>query len=1223
MQYTSMTTSLLESAANVRILVLPVGQMSPDVYDRYLTILGQFNEVGVASLTPSMSSAPPGERRAFLYRSWHRGTLRLDFTQAVGDQPYMDLQPGRKIMIVLGVCHCPSTRSITVAHQVFSSACHDYPTAMMHKLFAFDVTEDHLNNQSEFTDLQNLATFLPDRTMEEGKSLLEMQLQMTIATMCSGLLEIIEARVERGLVGKLQPPPRLQTTADAKANARLSQQKRARRQAARLRKWAGDYCLLAAAPQDAALHYRNAIDAMKAEKPADSLWLAAAHEGYATALLLDAVDKYHEQRGESSALLPQRNKIRNGGGRNATSSSRAAKMLELDPLVEEHCKSALVLYKASGSIELQISIRLKLAHYYASVKPYSRPPKELMKQGDPAQVETRHNRFLHLEAMKLLSEVMTELYPKLRIEARAHIQIEAALLSEAVGMSRKFSYYIHSAAMLYCKAKNWPAAHYLVQLSGQNHGIQPWNSGSVLRGKASRWPQVRRQLLLELMRIARAMHKPKLAITYAIALLLTIVSVSRRARTCIGWKWGGGGTHPVKDEKGRRKIETKDGLNRLVLPADHVSAQIMVRNEIRAIEQKLPAPIVMSMPGIPAVHSAEALPSSVSKSCKTRPKRGCDGTSDGPASRHKYSKIFYNPFESSNNISTAVSWIQGEDARVKLYLSNPLCFEIEIKSIALIVEGADVEAYPRALTLPAMSENVESILSMKPLETGEATIVGCRVQCLGSICEHYFASTELAATATILAPVPLLVVRDVELHAARSISSASAPVTTLTLLDGQIHSHCIVLENVGFVSVGFVSLKMKVMTAECVSEAVVLDSSADAAGSSAGATDAFIWDNAALGQVKGNLPLNPGATLSFPVTIDAHKDIKAAELVVEYAMSDAPGTYVRSLILPFRMLHEPALRLMGIDVLPFGDAAMRTLPSGTRLRGAAESDSGVAIVVLTVENPTIHPFELMCTTVAMGSDKKYSKQNDFAMTFEGKCCQRISLPILRSVFTGIETGGDVESDSGILARVDAAVRMRWKASHGSCGSLHVLKSGVALTKKMKRRLAPCNIRIEWKAVAAQSMSSCTMGPPVTPLKRDDEPYGAAEPHSHRHRVSGEYASPLPMSPKDCWKLADKQRKLAWPIGTFHAIDVVVTNVHGEECCEVELCLRPDSPAMIHSGSLVSPKYSLEKGEAFTHRVMLGVLEGGEFTVSLQCRGASTDVWAAEPLFVRGIDDEIR
>ena len=50
------------------------------------------------------------------------------------------------------------------------------------------------------------------------------------------------------------------------------------RYAGRLRKWCGDYCLVAGSPIDALQHYNTALNFMKQSgKPADHLWMGACY----------------------------------------------------------------------------------------------------------------------------------------------------------------------------------------------------------------------------------------------------------------------------------------------------------------------------------------------------------------------------------------------------------------------------------------------------------------------------------------------------------------------------------------------------------------------------------------------------------------------------------------------------------------------------------------------------------------------------------------------------------------------------------------------------------------------------------------------------------------------------------------------------------------------------------------------------------------------------------
>ena len=83
--------------------------------------------------------------------------------------------------------------------------------------------------------------------------------------------------------------------------------------------------------------------------------------------------------------------------------------------------------------------------------------------------------------------------------------------------------------------------------------------------------------------------------------------------------------------------------------------------------------------------------------------------------------------------------------------------------------------------------------------------------------------------------------------------------------------------------------------------------------------------------IRDALPIQPGQTFSLPVTVDARSSISCATVSVTYAGSAKDGSPMRSLDLPFNIVHDPALRLSAVH-------ALRTL------------DEATVLLVLTVES---------------------------------------------------------------------------------------------------------------------------------------------------------------------------------------------------------------------------------------------------------------------------------
>ena len=140
-----------------------------------------------------------------------------------------------------------------------------------------------LEKQNTFASLEDLTVFVADRqSSDEDGSILEFQIQVDLGNMCNKIIQLLDGRVKNALSGKHLP--RLRYSLDpnlAKEDAIMRNKQKKKwdmRYAGRLRKWCGDYCLVAGSPIDALQHYNTALNFMKQSgKPADHLWMGACY----------------------------------------------------------------------------------------------------------------------------------------------------------------------------------------------------------------------------------------------------------------------------------------------------------------------------------------------------------------------------------------------------------------------------------------------------------------------------------------------------------------------------------------------------------------------------------------------------------------------------------------------------------------------------------------------------------------------------------------------------------------------------------------------------------------------------------------------------------------------------------------------------------------------------------------------------------------------------------
>ena len=73
-------------------------------------------------------------------------------------------------------------------------------------------------------------------------------------------------------------------------------------------------------------------------------------------------------------------------------------------------------------------------------------------------------------------------------------------------------------------------------------------------------------------------------------------------------------------------------------------------------------------------------------------------------------------------------WEVDQVCEVEVVLANPLGVDVVIETLALSVEGVPFEAYPLAVTVPAMARAYTVVLAGKPLAVGAVCLRGCTIQ---------------------------------------------------------------------------------------------------------------------------------------------------------------------------------------------------------------------------------------------------------------------------------------------------------------------------------------------------------------------------------------------------------------------------------------------------------------------------------------------------------------
>ncbi|CAL9102757.1 unnamed protein product [Musa textilis] len=392
----------IETGSMIRIAVLPVGGSIPHPRFRsYVEMLGRHTRIDLSSISSFYSEH---QKSPFTHQPWETGSLRFKFM--LGGAPpsaWEDFQSCRKILAVIGLCHCPASPDLDLVADQFATACKAYTSALAKRCFAFFPTDSQLEEGDN--KRENILLFPPsDQKTQEFHMLTMMQ------DLAASLLMEFEKWVLRAeSAGTI-----LKTPLDSQSSLGSEEFIKAKkRRLARAQKTIGDYCMLAGSPIDANAHYSTAIEL--ARLTGDIFWHAGAMEGSVCALLVDRMD--HK-----------------------------------DPLLEEEVKyryyNVIQLYRRSylqdnaqrvSTVSFELEATLKLARYLC-------------------------RRELAKEVVDLLMSAADGAKSLIDASDRLILYVEIARLFGTLGYQRKAAFFSRQVAQLYLQQDNACAAMSAMQV---------------------------------------------------------------------------------------------------------------------------------------------------------------------------------------------------------------------------------------------------------------------------------------------------------------------------------------------------------------------------------------------------------------------------------------------------------------------------------------------------------------------------------------------------------------------------------------------------------------------------------------------------------------------------------------------------------------------------------------------------------------------------------------
>ena len=510
-------TSYLESRATIKILVIPVGNISNKNFQNYFNRLCQFSCIPLQTITPPAKLVPPtnvntsssissfgnlkkkrnshNESSSSVFNiSYEYGAIYFQFINGkkILDRNEMstlktsDLNAHDSPLAIFGLCHCPSTDDIAEAFSKFQNKA-DYliaptihkknvsparknnnksnsnnkntnnnvNTTILKHCFAFDITDLQLEKQETFSNIKDLTVFVADRRNAEEGSILEFQMQVDLGNICNKIIQSLDEKVKSALSGKNLPALRYGLDPNLAKEDAIMRNKQKKKWDMRYAARLRKWCA------DYCLVAGASIDALQNYTMALSLMKQNGKP-------IDHLWLGSCYEGCASAIIMSSIQALDMFSDVIAVATGAIDLFNNTRIpfqhdVERNCILAIKHYKECKlENERYLGMILKLCRYYTRlIKP------------KPVQV------------MKLINEESLIHLSKVRTSSRIRFYVEVCLLCEIMGLRRKFGYYCHKIATMYADLMNWNTALCFLQLASEAYGCEKNNyaEGMVINGE--------------------------------------------------------------------------------------------------------------------------------------------------------------------------------------------------------------------------------------------------------------------------------------------------------------------------------------------------------------------------------------------------------------------------------------------------------------------------------------------------------------------------------------------------------------------------------------------------------------------------------------------------------------------------------------------------------------------------------------------------------------------
>lgn len=604
----------------------------------------------------------------------------------VGNNDWGDFQTHRRLLGLITIGKCKTQIELNEICRIHESLKVKYTTTLY----------DSRCIIIGINDGPNTPTFVPPSFFKsrglfyatDGEE--SASLEDTISEFLSSIFWVLESKRHERSREKIERVSLLLAPFEKKDFVGLDMESRSNRKRSlgRMTKHLGDLCLQAGLHSDSLNHYHSAVEILRSIN--DWLWLGSACEGLGAATMCVR----YPNAGKS--LSVQRNSSLQEGSQMKTRNTSTKNTLGMEILEPSSLPALPPPTNVLSNEEILKAYRESIVHYS---KYQNAGVIETEASFKAARIAVELNMIIH--AANFLQNIV---FINLALPEEQKIQRLMTLsdLYTKMGFMRKASFYQRLAASRYVSARNpqtdWDQCYSLMIQSLTGHRLTLDPADYPMNGENG-WGRLQKQVLQDVVVAARRVGHSSLA-TRHMTLLLQVM-------------WSE------------------------LTPAERHEAALQLKG-IAAQCEGSPVPLVLES-GL-VIPPANLIHIPTAESFVVHKLRNHLQPMKMEKVKEDYGPFLFTPLNfgsmerksgSTKDSKLSYLWVAEEECEVKVELTNPLPFELEVSNMRLLTNGVVFETLPLTVTLPPDAVKYPVTLAGTPKEVGELEISGYSTHTLG------------------------------------------------------------------------------------------------------------------------------------------------------------------------------------------------------------------------------------------------------------------------------------------------------------------------------------------------------------------------------------------------------------------------------------------------------------------------------------------------------------